>query len=133
MLSSYLNKFYCEDALAVDNYPLSPLQTYYIPDPGPLTSFKDYILQLPTTDRPEAFGQHPNAEISYQIEDSKVVLDSLLALQPRAAVGGAGSSREATVMTITSDLLAKIPDPFNLEAVMKAKADDPSALHVVLF
>ena len=25
VLSSYLNKFYCEDALAVDNYPLSPL------------------------------------------------------------------------------------------------------------
>lgn len=61
------------------------------------------------------------------------MLDSLLALQPRAASGGGGSSREDTVMLITSDLLAQIPDPFNLEAVMKSKADDPSALHVVLF
>ncbi len=26
-----------------------------------------------------------------------------------------------------------MPQPFNLEEVMKAKADDPSALHVVLF
>lgn len=133
VLASYLNKFYCEDALAVDNYPLSPLSTYYVPDPGPLSSFKDYILQLPTADRPEAFGQHPNAEISYQIEDSKVVLDSLLALQPRAAGGGSSNNREDTVVLITTDLLAQIPDPFNLEAVMKSKADDPSALHVVLF
>jgi hypothetical protein len=29
--------------------------------------------------------------------------------------------------------LLQVPAPFNLEAVMKAKADDPSALHVVLF
>jgi hypothetical protein len=27
----------------------------------------------------------------------------------------------------------QVPAPFNLEAVMKAKSDDPSALHVVLF
>lgn len=67
-------QFYCEDALAVPNYPLSPLPTYYIPDNGPLQSFKDYIATLPATDRPEAFGQHPNAEISYLIEDSKVGL-----------------------------------------------------------
>ncbi len=33
---------------------------------------QDYITTLPATDRPEAFGQHPNAEISYLIEDSKV-------------------------------------------------------------
>ena len=31
-------------------------------------------MTLPTSDRPEAFGQHSNAEISYLIEDSKVRL-----------------------------------------------------------
>lgn len=30
-------------------------------------------------------------------------------------------------------MLLQIPAPFNLEAVMKSKQDDPSALHVVLF
>lgn len=74
VIASYLNKFYCEDVLAVPNYPLSPLPTYYVPAPGPLSSFKDYISGLPTLDPPEAFGQHPNAEISYLIEDSKVRL-----------------------------------------------------------
>ncbi len=139
VLSSYLNKFYCEDALAVPGYLLSPLPTYYVPDNGPLASFKDYILTLPAGDRPEAFGQHPNAEISYLIEDSKVLLDSLLSLQPRqqptgaAAAGGGGGRREDVVMAIATDLLDQVPQPFNLEEVMKAKADDPSALHVVLF
>lgn len=32
-----------------------------------------------------------------------------------------------------SPTLTQVPAPFNLEAVMKAKQDDPSALHVVLF
>lgn len=36
-------------------------------------------------------------------------------------------------MAIATDLLDQVPQPFNLEEVMKAKADDPSALHVVLF
>ena len=76
---------------------------------------QDYIATLPATDRPEAFGQHSNAEISYLIEDSKVLLDSLLSLQPRtggAASGGGGgsaaSAREELVMTIATDLLDQV-------------------------
>jgi len=132
VLNSYLNQFYCEETLAVQNYPLSPLSYYYIPDTGSLQSFKDYISTLPTTDRPEAFGQHPNADISYQIEDSKIILDSLVSLQPKAASAGASTS-EAKVSIIIQDLKDKCPKQFNLEDVIKSKADDPSALHTVLF
>ncbi|KAG1668463.1 hypothetical protein FOA52_005236 [Chlamydomonas sp. UWO 241] len=134
VLNSYLNRFYTEDALAVPNYPLSPLPTYYIPDNGSLQSFRDYIVTLPTTDRPEAFGQHSNAEISYLIADSKVLLDSLTSLQPRSvATGGGGMKREDLVLAIAADLIEQVPTPWNLEAVMKAKGDDLSAQHVVLF
>lgn len=115
VLNSYLNKFYCEDALSIQNYPLSPLPTYYIPDNGSLQSFKDYIMMLPTTDRPEAFGQHSNAEISYLIEDSKILLDSLLSLQPRTTSSGSGMKREDLVNSIAADLLEQVPQPFNLE------------------
>ena len=62
-----------------------------------------------------------------------MVLDSLLSLQPAAAAAKGGASREETVAAIATDLLDQVPPPFNLEQVMKAKADDPSALHVVLF
>ncbi|KAJ9531884.1 hypothetical protein QJQ45_022007, partial [Haematococcus lacustris] len=130
-------QFYCEDALLVANYKLSPLDIYYIPDIGPLQSFKDYITTLPASDRPEAFGQHPNAEISYLIEDSKVLLDSLVSLQPRTggavSASGAANAREELVMNIATDLLEQVPLPFNLEEIMHGKSDDPSALHVVLF
>lgn len=63
----------------------------------------------------------------------QVVLSSLLSLQPSATGGGGGASKEDTVRAIATDLLEHVPPAFNLEAVMRAKADDPSALHVVLF
>jgi dynein heavy chain len=44
-------RFYCEDALETVNFKLSSLPTYFIPEPGSLGSFKDYIITLPTSDR----------------------------------------------------------------------------------
>ena len=60
--------------------------------------------------RPEAFGQHPNAEISYLIEDSKALLDGLLSLAPKtgggAGTGQAGGKRRiGLVEAIANDLL----------------------------
>lgn len=120
-------RFYCEDALAVVNFKLSPLPQYFIPEPGSTSSYRDYILTLPTTDRPEAFGQHPNAEISYLIEDSKALLGGMLALAPRTgsgssgAVGGSsgggaaagGSARqEELVEALANDLLEQVSCAF---------------------
>ena len=51
-----------------------------------------HAVSLPPARRPEAFGQHPNAEISYLIEDSKALLGGMLSLAPRTGGGGAGSS-----------------------------------------
>ena len=59
-------------------------------------------------DRAEAFGQHPNADIAYQIEDSWLVLESLLSLQPQTALAAGARSREDTVGTICSDLLEQV-------------------------
>jgi dynein heavy chain len=43
------------------------MKEYYIPPEGPLQSYRDYISTLPMQDQAEAFGQHPNADISYMI------------------------------------------------------------------
>jgi dynein heavy chain len=133
VLAGYLNQYFCEDALTVPNYPLSALKEYYIPPEGPLQSYRDYIATLPHVDRPEAFGQHPNADISYMITDSTITLESCLALQPKTGGGGAGAKAEDTVNIIIDDMLSQVPQPFNHEQLMKDKADDPSPLHVTLF
>lgn len=71
-----------------------------------------YGLLLPYC-RPEAFGQHPNAEISYLIEDSKAVLDGLLGLAPSTASGAGsgqagGKRKEDLVAAIANDLLDEV-------------------------
>ena len=78
------------------NCRLSSLITYYVPRDGPLASYKEYISMLPNMDHPEAFGQHPNADITSLITETRMVFDTLLGLQPQISTGG-GESREDKV------------------------------------
>ena len=77
---------------------LSVLDTYYIPKDGSLASYKEYISMLPSMDPPEAFGQHPNADVASQITEARTLFETLLSLQPQITptrVGG--QSREEKV------------------------------------
>ena len=51
---------------------------------------------LPNMDHPEAFGQHPNADITSQIQETRMMFETLLSLQPQTA-SGVGESREEKV------------------------------------
>jgi hypothetical protein len=73
-----------------------------------MQTHKEYLQTLPVVDRPEAFGQHPNADISFQINDTRVVLESIVSLQPRASSGSGGVRREDVVMAIATDLLSQV-------------------------
>lgn len=76
------------------------LDTYFIPKDGTLASYKEYISMLPSMDPPEAFGQHPNADVASQITEARTLFETLLSLQPQITptrVGG--QSREEKVGT----------------------------------
>ena len=49
-----------------------------------------------STEKPEVFGQHINAEISSQIADTNLLVESLEALEATQALGG-DDSAEAKV------------------------------------
>ncbi len=63
-----MNQFFCEAAIAAPGFKLSPLDEYYIPEDGPVASYKAYVAGLPIVDPPEALGQHPNADIQSAIQ-----------------------------------------------------------------
>jgi dynein heavy chain len=52
---------------------------------------------LPNIDHPEAFGQHPNADITSQIQETRIMFDTLLSLQPQVSTASGGESREDKV------------------------------------
>lgn len=81
---------------------LSALEIYYIPKDGSLASYKEYISMLPSMDAPEAFGQHPNADVASQITEARTLFETLLSLQPQITPSRAGGqSREEKVRTDT--------------------------------
>eukprot|EP01105_Mastigella_eilhardi_P001895 TRINITY_DN122_c1_g4_i2.p1 TRINITY_DN122_c1_g4~~TRINITY_DN122_c1_g4_i2.p1 ORF type:complete len:4382 (+),score=1298.66 TRINITY_DN122_c1_g4_i2:875-14020(+) len=126
-ISVYIRRFFSPDALSTANFRLSGLPTYYIPEDGSLQSYKDYIGTLPINDKPEAFGQHSNADVNSQIQDSTALLNSLLSLQPRV-ITGVGESREQKLLTLIADLQERqIPqDNIDVTTVRKLKREDPT-------
>ena len=53
----------------------------------------NYIKHLPINDTPEIFGLHDNANITFAQNETFSLLNGILKLQPKSAVG-AGKSRE---------------------------------------
>lgn len=53
---------------------------------------------LPNIDRPEAFGQHANADIATLITDTRIMFETMLSLQMQSS-GGAAASAEEKVYT----------------------------------
>lgn len=51
-------------------------------------------------DPAEAFGQHSNADITSQIQETRMLFETLLSLQPQVSVG-AGESREDKVLSFS--------------------------------
>jgi dynein heavy chain len=134
ILLVYANQFVNQNAVDIKNYKLSSDERYFIPNDGDLESYNKFISDLPTDDPPEAFGQHPNADISSQIANSIALLDSLISLTPSTTVGGKKSDRDDTpetrVYQIAQDLLeARIPEYISTKV---AQQQDESALNTVL-
>ena len=129
LMNVYVSTFFNEDALAVPQFKLSPLASYVIPEDGPLSSYREVCAGLPQIDKPEAFGQHPNADIASQIVMGTEMLGTIVSLQPRNTDAG-GTPPEELVYEIADNLLNLIPEP--VDPMAKAGPSDGSALHVVL-
>jgi dynein heavy chain len=84
---------------------------YVMPPEGSLAAVREYISQLPE-DSAETFGLHPNAEITFALKESKALIDSLIAIQPRdGGGGGAGRSPDVVVKEVANGILTRLPKP----------------------
>lgn len=105
---------------------------YSIPQCRTVDQFKEAIEQLPLVDSPEAFGLHPNADITYAVQYiihilhlltynilyryqsnmAKEILDTIMSIQPKDSSGGGGETRESVVGRQASDMLEKLPPDY---------------------
>ncbi|KAI8904300.1 dynein heavy chain and region D6 of dynein motor-domain-containing protein [Gorgonomyces haynaldii] len=131
VLRSYINVSFHDEAVNTPQYPLSSIPGYFIPDVEDLQGFREYISTLPNADKPELFGQHPNADIASQIRESGIILETLLSLQPQVSTGQ-GMTREEKILAIAQDILKRVPDDIDYNATYQAVKHDMSPFHVVL-
>ena len=114
ILLTYLNP----STLNYNEYPYSESGTYYCPQPGPKSTYTDYIKKLPTTTSPEVFGLHDNAEIITAQNEARLLLETLLLMQPRTSSGG-GKSMEQSVSETLEIIEKNTPNAFDYEAIFK--------------
>ncbi|CAH1780767.1 unnamed protein product [Owenia fusiformis] len=131
LLLTYINDFFQENSVSTPFHKLSILPTYYVPKDGPLSAYIEYITMLPNIDHPEAFGQHPNADITSQIQETRMLFETLLSLQPQVSSSG-GESREDKVLELASNIYKTLPENIDYENTVKILSVDPSPLNVVL-
>ncbi|GAX77074.1 hypothetical protein CEUSTIGMA_g4520.t1 [Chlamydomonas eustigma] len=119
IMKTLMSKVYCASILD-DNFLLSESGRYFVPVDGPLESYVRYVESLPSTQKPEVFGLHANADISKNLGQSMELLSSLLSAKQGgggAAVGSQAGSQAATAATV-KDLIKRLPSDFDLESAL---------------
>lgn len=136
LVNVYISEFYQEECLSQPKHRMSSLPDYYIIQDGEMNDYRSYISELPNLDKPAAFGQHPNADISSQIDDSKILLKTVLSLSSNSEdSGSAGELSEEDIVTkVATNMKNSVPQPYDIVKTMKVLASrpDPSPLKTVL-
>jgi dynein heavy chain, axonemal len=117
-LMTLLSDFYNEGVLQ-GSYKLSPSGLYVIPGTGGYDTYLEYMALLPQLESPEVFGLHENATITMDLKKTQDLFDTLLLTQARKSGGGGGSGGPSTddvIFTTASEILEKMPQPFDIEA-----------------
>jgi dynein heavy chain len=104
---------------------------YCIPEFGHRDVYANAIEALPLSNSPEVFGLHANAEIIYLYNASKEMWRNLVSMQPRVAGGGGGISREDQISKVAGEILAGLPELYDMLIVKKALGI-PTPCQVVL-
>nr|CAD7590203.1 unnamed protein product [Timema genevievae] len=110
LLTTFTQVWFC-DVLLRPGFEF--YRNYKVPMTRNLQGYVDYINSLHATDSPEVFGLHSNADITYQINTAKGILDTILSVQPKEGGGGGGETRESVVYHLADDMLDKLPTQYN--------------------
>lgn len=109
-------------------------KNYILPKYSKFDDLMHFINNLPQFDKPEAFGLHANADITYQTNTAKTVLDTILSIQPKESTGNTGETRESVVYRIAQDMLDKLPPdyiPHEVKARLQ-KMDPLTSMNIFL-
>ncbi|XP_034934334.1 dynein heavy chain 2, axonemal [Chelonus insularis] len=132
LLMTYVQQYFTEDVLTQPFYRLSSSPIFYVPRNGSLDSYRDFIEMLPNSDKPDAFGQHMNADITSSIIEAKTMFSTLMSLQIQVPSKENETTKEDKVMQLSIDMEAILPKNIDYETTAKLIGPSKSPLSVVL-
>ncbi|XP_043934432.1 dynein axonemal heavy chain 12 [Protopterus annectens] len=118
LLMTILADFYNRDVVEQPRYLFSPSGNYYAPPKGEYEDYIEFIKKLPFAQHPEVFGMHENVDISKDIQQTKILFDSLLLTQGGNMQGGTAGTTDSALFEIAKDILSKLPSDFDIEAAL---------------
>uniref|UniRef100_A0A6P7FR39 Dynein heavy chain 7, axonemal-like n=1 Tax=Diabrotica virgifera virgifera TaxID=50390 RepID=A0A6P7FR39_DIAVI len=112
ILADYINPLVVADK----RYTFSGAgKCYGLPERSDYQIYINHINAMPALHPPEVFGLHTNAGITRDLQNSNLLLGSVLKAYGDIAAGGMGET-DKHLMTLCTDILNKLPKIFNIEA-----------------
>uniref|UniRef100_A0A3Q1LZ19 Dynein axonemal heavy chain 12 n=1 Tax=Bos taurus TaxID=9913 RepID=A0A3Q1LZ19_BOVIN len=118
LLLTMLADFYNPHIIENSHYKFSPSGNYFAPPKGTYNEYIEFIKKLPFTQHPEIFGLHENVDISKDLQQTKVLFESLLLTQGGSKQTGSSGSTDQILLEITKDILNKLPSDFDIESAL---------------
>jgi dynein heavy chain len=109
-----LRKFYNPNFLEAD-HNISPSGLFKCPPDGDRQSYIDFVDKFPLVAAPEVFGLHDNATLTRDQNDTYSLLQCVLDTEGGGGGGSSTVSKETIVSQAANDILAKIPENFDME------------------
>ncbi|KAM4720749.1 dynein axonemal heavy chain 12 [Rhinophrynus dorsalis] len=119
LLLTTLADFYNNDIVENPRYSFSPSGDYLAPPKGSYEDYIEFIKRLPFSQHPEVFGLHENVDISKDLQQTKIIFESLLLTQGGGRQGGSSGSSDNTLYEIANNILTKLPKDFDIEAALQ--------------
>ncbi|XP_063282951.1 dynein axonemal heavy chain 12 [Pelobates fuscus] len=119
LLLTTLADFYNIDIVENPRYSFSPSGNYLSPPKSTYEDCIEFIKRLPFSQHPEVFGLHENVDISKDLQQTKIIFESLLLTQGGNRAGGSSGSSDHTLLEIAKDILSKFPKDFDTEAALQ--------------
>ncbi|KAJ3023806.1 hypothetical protein HKX48_000940 [Thoreauomyces humboldtii] len=120
LCSAYLDTYIQQDMFE-GNFELAP--GFSMPPTSDLKDYHKYIDENLPPESPYLYGLHPNAEIGVLTKGADTLFRTILEMQPRDTAGGSATSKEEKVGQVIEEILASLPDSFNVPELM-AKVEE---------
>ena len=123
LLNTILEGFFNEEVVKNDQFSFGPSDDYILPRQiGQHEQFLTFIDQLPTYASPQLVGLHQNADITKDINESSMLMESLQICGLEQSIGGGqGKFQDEEVIDIIQNIINEetFPQEYDEEACLK--------------